>query len=189
MTDQLNISSVLVNARGNKTAALLNGKERYYVQFDTPAQCLWVPSNFDKNDEATRMGINFEPTEEIAAFCAEFDTWAKAYIQEHSERLFGKTMSEEQVSMSYHSCLKERSVKFKINMPHSATPCRVWDDAGEPLPFPTNWTGCFRLRVKASHLWMMGGAKDKSFGFVMICEDLCPKAQTAASPWAKTLAE
>ena len=40
-------------------------KERYYVQFDTPAQCLWPPSNFDKNEEATRMGINFEPTDEI----------------------------------------------------------------------------------------------------------------------------
>ena len=56
-----------------------------------------------------------------------------------------------------------------------------------PMPFPASWTQCFKLRVKCSHLWMMG-AKDKSFGFVMICEDLCPKAQVAASPWAKTIA-
>ena len=98
-------------------------------------------------------------------------------------------MSEEHVQVSYHSCLKERSVRFKLNMANAATPSRFWDDDGEPLPFPTNWTGCFKLRVKASHLWMMGGAKDKSFGFVMICEDLYPKAQTAASPWVNTLAE
>ena len=68
MTDQLNISSVIVNGRGNKTAAILDGKERYYVQFDTTAQCLWPPSNFDKNEEATRMGINFEPTDELVDF-------------------------------------------------------------------------------------------------------------------------
>ena len=93
-------------------------------------------------------------------------------------------MSPEQVELGYNSCLKDKSVKFKINMPHSAAPSRFWDDAGEPLPFPASWTQCFKLRVKCSHLWMMG-AKDKSFGFVMICEDLCPKAQVSASPWAK----
>ena len=182
MTDQLNISSVIVNGRGNKTAAILNGKERYYVQFDTPAQCLWPPSNFDKNEEATRMGINFEPTDEIVGFFTEFDAWAKSYIHQHSERLFGKAMSPEQVELGYNSCLNDKSAKFKINMPNAAAPSRFWDDDGEPLPFPASWTQCFKLRVKVSHLWMMGGAKDKSFGFVMICEDLCPKAQVVAPP-------
>ena len=93
-------------------------------------------------------------------------------------------MSQGQVESAYHSCLKDgKGCKFKINMPNAATPTRFWDDAGEQLPFPTNWNGSFKMRVKISHLWQMG-SRDKSFGFVVICEDMCPQAQATASPWA-----
>ena len=73
-------------------------------------------------------------------------------------------------------------------MPSAATPSRFGDDDGELLPFPINWTGCFKLRIKISHLWMMGGA-DKSFGFVTIREDLMPQQAAAAPPRVKTIAE
>ena len=187
MTDLLSIAPVIVNGRGNRTAALLNNKERYFVTFTEPANCLWPPSNFDKDETANRMCIHFEPTDELRSFFLEFDQWAVNYLTEHSERLLGKKMSQEQIESGYHSCLKEnnKGCKFKICMPNAPTPTRFWDDDGEQLPFPTHWNGSFRLRLKISHLWQMSSGKDKSFGFVIICEDLCPQMQVAASPWAR----
>ena len=60
----------------------------------------------------------------------------------------------------------------------------IWGDAGEQLPWPISWNGSFKMRVKISHLWQIG-SRDKSFGFDVICEDLCPQVQITASPWAK----
>ena len=185
MTDQLSIANVHVNQRGSRTAALLNNKERYYVTFNTPAACLYPPSSFDKDESASRMGVHFEATDELTDFFLGFDKWAVEYLCEHSERLFGKAMSKDQVESCYHSCLKEgKGCRFKINTPASPTPTRIWNDAGEQLPWPSNWNDSYRIRCKISHLWQMG-TRDKSFGFVVICENLLPQVTVTASPWAK----
>ena len=161
MTEQLNIASIIVSQRGSKTAALLNGKERYFVTFEQPCQCLFPPSNFDKDESATRMSVHFELNEELEQFFNEFDTWAKGYLQQHSERIFGKQLSEQQVEASYCSCVKSgKGVKLKINMASSPRPARFWNADGSERGFPDDWATSFALKIKVSHLWILG-SKEK----------------------------
>ena len=121
----LSISNILVNGRGNKSGILLNGKERHFVTFDESVRCLFPPSNFDKDESAQRMTINFELSAEISDWFTQFDTWAKEYLQQNSERLFGQLLTADQVEYQYISCVKEgKGCNFKINMPNSPRPCR-----------------------------------------------------------------
>ena len=188
----LSLSALCINARGNKTATLLDGSQRLVQTFAQPARCLFGPSNFDKDESAARQGIPFELTQEMSEFFTKLDVWAKQYIEQESERLLGKPLTKEQVEQGYVSCVKESPgkpplLKLKINMAHSAKPCRAWHPDGSEAPWPQDWALPFQIRIKVSHLWMMGGAPRAEFGFVCLLEDAMPQRVGACVPLRKTL--
>ena len=188
----LSLSNVCINGRGNKTATLLDGSERLVTTFDEPARCLFGPSTFDKDESAARQGIPFELTQELSEFFTHLDTWAKGYIEKESERLLGKQLTKDQVEAGYVSCVKEAPgksplVKLKINMQNSAKPCRFWHADGSEAPWPLEWQIPFQIRLKASHLWVMGAGPRAEFGFVCLLEDAMAKQQPAAFPFGKSI--
>ena len=188
----LSLSNVCINGRGNQTATLLDGNQRLVRTFDEPARCLFGPSTFDKDEGAARQGIPFELTQEMSEFFTMLDTWAKEYIWKESERLLGKQLEPGQVEQSYVSCVKEAPgksplLKLKLNMPNSAKPCRFWHPDGTEAPWPQEWQIPFQIRVKISHLWIMGAKEPADFGFVALLEDALPKQEPAAFPFAKPL--
>ena len=88
MTNTLSLSAININARGNKAATLSDENQRLVATFDEPARCLFGPSTFDKDESAAHQGVPFEPTQELSEFFTRLDVWAKAYIEQESERLF-----------------------------------------------------------------------------------------------------
>ena len=187
----LSLSALHLYSRGNKTATLLDGTQRLVQTFAEPARCLFGPSNFDKDESAARQGIPFELTQEMSEFFTKLDVWAKQYIEEHSERLLGKVLTKDQVEAAYVSCVKESTgkpplLKLKINMSHSAKPCRFWHPDGSEAPWPQDFAMPFQLRVKVSHLWIMGAARAE-FGFVCLLEDAMPQRVVHAFPFGKPM--
>ena len=192
MANLLSLSNTTVNGRGNKTASCLDGKERFVTSFEEPARCLFGPSTFDKDEAAVRQGLPFELTQELSEFFTHLDVWAKAYIEKESERLLGKQLSKEQVEAGYVSCVKETAgksplAKLKINMPNSARPCRFWHADGSEAPWPQDWAIPFQIRVKISHLWIMGSKERAEFGFVALLEDAMAKQAPPAFPFGKAI--
>ena len=134
----------------------------------------------------------FELTQEMSEFFTKLDVWAKQYIEEHSERLLGKPLTKEQVEQGYVSCVKESPgkpplLKLKINMAHSAKPCRFWHPDGSEAPWPQDFAMPFQLRVKVSHLWIMGAARAE-FGFVCLFGGCDVAAGGSCVPLRKTYA-
>ena len=134
------------------------------------------------------MTIQFELSQEITDWFAEFDTWAKDYLQQNSERLFGQLLTTEQVDYQYISCLKEgKGCKFKINMQNSARPCCFWNADASEAAWPLDWNSNFAVKVKISHLWHMGSGAKLEYGFVMLLEDACQQKVTHAFPFGKSI--
>ena len=162
--------------------------------FAEPARCLFGPSNFDKDESAARQGIPFELTQEMSEFFTKLDILAKTLIEQESERLLGKVLTPEQVEAAYVSCVKETPgklplLKLKINMQHSAKPCRFWNPDGSEAPWPQDWALPFQIRIKVSHLWIMGTGPRAEFGFVCLLEDAMPQRVVHAFPFGKPLSD
>ena len=150
-----------------------------------------APSTFDKDESAARQGIPFELTQEMSEFFfTTFDITAKTLIEQESQRLLGKSLTKEEVEQSYVSCVKESPgkpplLKLKISMPNSAKPCRVWNPDGSEAPWPQDWALPFQIRIKVSHLWIMGATPRTEFGFVCLLEDAMPQRVVHAFPFGK----
>ena len=155
--------------------------------FKEPAQCLFGPSTYEKDEAAARQGVPFALTQDISEFVTSLDLWAKAYIEKESERLLGKALTTEQVEAAYNSCIKTSPkgslLKLKINMPNSAKPCRFWNADGSQAEWPLDWGIDFKLKLKISHLWIMGSGPRAEFGLVCLLEDCMPRKQVHAFPF------
>ena len=142
--------------------------------FEQPAESPFAPGNHDKDDSALRQYIVFRLNEEIESFFNELETWAPPYIEEHSERLLGKTLTPEQVDFGLVRNVKRAEgrqplVKFKLNMPGSSKPTRCWDENKCPVEWISDWVGkSIKLKMFVSHLWVMGSGSKAEFGFVVI---------------------
>ena len=134
----------------------------------TPSAFLRVPfeaGNFDRDPTAERMNLAIECDDELKAFATAFDAWVVKYLAEHSERIFKRRMSLEQVRGSYSSCLKPPpegkdyppTIKTKIDVSGTRA-VRCWDETtGEQTTAPKQWRNTsIRPRLLFSHLWIMG---------------------------------
>ena len=94
------------------------------------------------------------------------------YITGHSERLFKKAMTTEQVVAGYHPCVRCKEgyaplLHTKVNTEGASAIC-FWDAEGAVRLPPTEWKGTrLQLKFRVSHLWIMG----PSFGLVINTTD------------------
>ena len=181
------LSPLSVNARGGKTATLLNGKDRVHgiLQLDV----VFPPGNFERDPTAARQNITARVTPAIDTFFTDLDNWAIPYIAEHSERLLGKQMTKDEVRFGYTSCIKrpdgkEPMLKLKINMPTSKAPCRCWSQEGAEVPFIEDWAGIsVKGKVMLSNLWVMGTGPKAEFGIVCVLTDAMQLSQPFEFPF------
>ena len=177
--------------RGGKASIVLRDGERFTHTFELPAESPFQPGNHDKDDSALRQNIVFRCNEELDKFFEELDTWAIAYITEHSERILGKQLPAGQVQANYVSNIKNTDgrpplVKLKLNMPGSNKPTRCWDAEGQEVELIRDWAGKdFKVKVQVSHLWPMGSAAKSEFGFVVLVTDVLEKKTVHAFPFGK----
>ena len=162
------------------------------------AECLWKPepamavpfgpSSYDKEPNAQRLNLDLVVSDPIVREqVSALDVWAVGYIAKHAERLLKKPMTQEQVRLAYHSCMRDAKdpryppmLKCKMDKGGKHALC-LWDDTGEAIPYPTNWRDIeVKAVIRVSHLWIMGAA----VGLVLQITDaqLSQKESTRCGP-------
>ena len=166
-----------ISARGAKSCQL-HDKEGKRVHFTLGSRAEPCTTPFGAsawNDEnATRRTLDFHLTDEQAAAFDAFDVRAKAYLAEHSERIFkGKKLTEEQVALHSRSPVIRKDdyrphLRCKINTAGSHA-CRVWSETDERRELPEDLRGSLLVpRINASHLWLMS----REYGWVLQVGDM-----------------
>ena len=105
----------------------------------------------------------------------------------HSERIFKKQLTMEEINSGYHACVTQRGTyeptfRTKINLHEKGV--TFWDPASQMRGPPDSWVGVSAIPLlHVSHLWIMG----REFGVVLNCTDLqLYDAQPRACPFVRT---
>ena len=122
------LQDVITTSRGAKQILLTrpDGKPSVW-QPKEPLQPAFEASAFG-DDAATRTNLVFTPTSEVCAQIERFDIWSKSELVKESSRLFGQTLSAEEVERRYQSALRRSDkngiLSFRVKMnKEGRTPC------------------------------------------------------------------
>ena len=186
------LADVHTNAKGAKTCQLLDGAQRMLYTSGVYCTVPFPPSNFDKDPAATRLNLELRVPPLLETFFDSVDTWAVGYLTTHSERIFAKKLSAEQVKESYHPMLKRSGdypalLRTKLDTAGRRA-CKYWTAAQQKRDAPEDWRSSeVRPQLHISHLWIMG----RECGIVCNVEALliqeasvvCPFADESVSSW------
>ena len=189
-TSNLILKDAQISARGAKSCPIINAQgDKVFFNLgskDKPVSTPFGASSF--NDEATsRKTIEFNLTEEQEEQFKRFDEWAIGYLSEHSERLFKKKLTPDQVREGYRSPVTKKGsyrghLRCKINS-SGTTMARCWNMEDKRREMPADLRNHEMVpRINVSHLWMMS----REYGWVfqvndlMVCEgvEVCPFAES-----------
>ena len=166
------LADVFVTAKGAKQCLLSDGSGKHPVVY-IPDELLVAPFGFSSWEESTRKNLELRCTPSVESFFTQLDDWARAYLLEHSERLFKKQLTAQQIEENYKSPLHKKGdypalLRSKINT-SGTNQLRIWDAQGGPAEEPTGWKDLqVKPRLHIRSLWIMG----PSFGFTIECTDL-----------------
>jgi len=180
------ISDQMVTAKGAKMATITaNGV------FITPtAEPLKMPfggpGNFDKTP-SVRQNLDFRATPGLFEYFTALDTWMKDYLMCHSERIFEKQLTVDEINSGSHPVVTQRgsydpTFRTKVNLHDKGV--TFWDSDGSMRGPPKIWVGRTAIpRLHVSHVWIMG----REFGVVLTCTDLqLYEAEPRECPFART---
>ncbi len=185
-TPNWHIKDPQISARGAKSCPVLKANgEKVFFNLGSKSEPVSSPFGATSfNDEATsRKTIEFNLTEEQEEQFKKFNEWAIGYLSEHSERLFKKKLTPDQVSEGYRSPVTKKGsyrghLRCKINS-SGTTMVRCWSTEDIRRELPADLRNHEMVpRINVSHLWMMS----REYGWVfqvndlMVCEgvEVCP---------------
>ena len=163
------LADVHVTSKGAKQCQLSAAKEPViYI----PDEALTVPFGLSSWEESSRKNLELRCTSDVEPFFLQLDEWACAYLVQHSERLFKKKLTPEQVAENYRSPLTKKGdypalLRSKIKTTGAAR-ARIWKDF---LVKP-------KLHIRS--LWIMG----TTFGFTIECTDVQIVTPCRACPFS-----
>jgi hypothetical protein len=178
------LADVNVNAKGAKTCQLQSENGKVQQSADDFCTAPFGPNNFDKDPLATRQNLELRVTPQLEAWFTQFDEWMVSYLLEHSERIFKKQLTMEQVRESYSPCLKRQGdypplLRTKINSTGRQA-CRYWTVDQKKREAPEDWRMSeVRPMLHLSHLWIMG----RQCGIVINTTDLLVRESSTAFPF------
>jgi hypothetical protein len=164
------------NSRGAKSATLISadtGKITFALGTQEGGTSTPFGASCYKDEESVRKTLDLRVDEHEAQFFRQLDAWALEYITTHSERLFKKALTKDQVAEHYRSPLTEKEgyqplVRCKITTA-GLSAARVWNTEKQRIGLPEDLRGCCLVAaVHLSHLWVMG----RDFGWVINVTDL-----------------
>ena len=163
-----------VNAKGGRYCPLSDGDKSAWI---IPTGKLYSPFGGPSLYEAAvytpRQTLELRCDEELAATIRAFDGWAKGYILEHSERLFKKKLTAQQVDEGYRSPMHQKgdyapNLRTKIDL-EGRMACRYWTPDGQSQGPPEDYKMCdFRVRLLIRSMWFM----KNEFGFTIQVMDM-----------------
>jgi hypothetical protein len=185
----LALAEPFVSARGAKSCALTLDGRKHIVTLGSRSDLLTTPfgaSSFQGDDATTRKTIEFRLAQDSSwlAYFEMIDAWAVPYIAIHSERLFKKTLSDEQVLEIYKPIVQRKgtypaTVRCKINVAGGGA-VRCWSALDQRMSLPEDLRAYELLpRVHLSHLWIMS----RECSFVINTLDLQCVEASAACPF------
>ena len=156
---------------GQRTSAIIRNGQSAFWTFPSPVTPLWQPSAYKSasGDQATgRLSLCLRGDDAVMNEATALDEWAISYATAHSERLFGKTLSRDQIMDRYSGVVKKSTtyppyVKIKIGTDRNAP--SYWDCEKERRDDPDDFTLCqLQCRVKLVSFWFMNS------GFGLTCQ-------------------
>ena len=96
----------VANAKGQKNAVIVHrdGAPALWT-LSSSVKPLFQPSSFNSADNG-RKSLCLSVPPEVMVEATSLDDWAICYAQQHSERLFGKALNQEQVKERYMGVVK-----------------------------------------------------------------------------------
>jgi hypothetical protein len=183
---QLQLADAVVSARGAKSCTLTDGSAKYILTVGARDNLLTTPFGACSfGEEPTqRKSLELRLPPQWTEYFQKFDAWAVTYLAEHSERLFKKVLTAEQVKEMYKPCVSQRgsypaTLRTKATLGGSAA-VRCWDALDQRMPVPEDWRNFELLpRVHISHLWQMS----RECGFVLNVLDCRCLEQSSECPF------
>ena len=167
-----------ISARGAKSCMLEDmSREDRKIRFtlgskDSPIQTPFGATTYN-NEEAKRQTVEFFLDSEQENEFQGVVEWAHVYLATHSDRLFRKTMTPDQVAECFRSPVTRKDkyrphVRCKIDT-NGRYAVRCWDAEGNRRDLPSDLRGLQMVpRVLLSHLWCMS----RECGLVLLVTDL-----------------
>lgn len=175
-TKKLLLDDVYVTSHGSKLAKIKDGDDEAFLITKFPVYSPFSAGTFDKDPTATRLNLHIALTDAgLEELVRMFDSWVVDWLQQHSEMIFKKPMTRDQVLAGYTSCIREPKtpgmnplLKCKIDTQGRYALC-CWDKAtGQRIEPPASWAGVHaEVKIHFSHLWFMGA----QFGAVIRITD------------------
>ena len=161
-TSALSLGEVVTTGKGAKQIPLYfrHGETVTWTPRDA-LQILFEPSAFNAPD-ASRVNLCLSVTPDVAHTLAGFDEWCINTLALESQRLFGTTLSVEEVRGRYQPMLRtyeatgSQSMRLKINLTGRSR-VRLWDTSKNPISAPPSWSQCSaRCKIRLKGIWLMG---------------------------------
>ena len=185
----LKLAEQVTSSRGAKSCALTAGGKKLLIQpCVAPAPVPFTPSAYDKEDKtATRLTLELRCDAHMLEYFDAFDAWAKAYLLEHSMRLFKKELTELQVEEGYHPTVKRHPtglydplLRCKIDT-SGRREVTYWTPENVRRQAPKDWSRATVLpQLEVVSLWSMS----REMGFVIQCNALRVFEDSAECPLA-----
>ena len=118
------------------------------------------PSTFI-NSDSQRKDLAISITDNVRKEFARLDAVLMMYIKEHSERLFKKPLTLEQVKTNYCSCIRTTVgwpaiIKTKVDLGGGKYGVTCWSEDGEAVDMPESWKDyTIKPRIVISNLWVL----------------------------------
>jgi hypothetical protein len=110
ITHGLNVLDPVASAKGGQNNAIIvrDGQNAYWT-IPSPVNPLWQPSAFKSvtGDSTGKLSLCLSGDEAVMAEAQQLDEWAINYATQHSDRLFGKTLTKDQVTDRYNGIFKK----------------------------------------------------------------------------------
>jgi len=170
--DQLIIGEVTTSGKGPKSAQVFSGRD-LGVWLPASSMTVAYEPGVYSGEEVSRVNLCLRPTEEVQSELSRLDDWVIAYVTANSERLLGKSQTEEQVKARYQTTLRCNDkgyppvIRCKMNV-YGKGQVNVWSNK-ESREQPSSWAGCqVKVRILLKHLYLMGA----NFGLTLDITDV-----------------
>jgi len=155
----LTVGDLSTSAKGGKSAPIsYNGAP--VVWTPDPQAVQFEPSSFSGED-VSRVNLVLRASPEALAQLEALDEKIISLAAENSAKLFGKTLSEQDIRSRYTPCVKRSekghapTFKTKLNLSGRGT-VKCWDLEKKPREQPESWVACtVQPRITLRSLWLM----------------------------------
>lgn len=178
----LRVGPLTTSKKGGKSVGLIEPLKWVTSEMNVAFE----PSVFN-NEPADRLNLTLQVNNELWAELREVDLRIVELAAQHSERIWGRTHSREELQSKYISAIRENdkgyptTVRFKINK-GGVSRCNIWNEERKERAWPDTWKGSgVRVCILVKKIWLMGS----TWGVTLEAQEVqfCDK-QIAACPFS-----